>query len=174
MYSHILVPLDGSPLSEAVLPQVEKLAAGTHLRVTLLSVAEDPTPISSTPRVYPERLIDAAGSLQEATLQEMDVHREGETHEQAIQRVENELLHYLQAQAARLREQGIETTCQVAMGDPVEIIIERARSDGVDAIAMATHGRTGLARLLFGNVAARVIQRAGIPVVVVRPNGLKV
>jgi nucleotide-binding universal stress UspA family protein len=95
MYSHILATLDGSPLSESVLPQVEKLAAGSTLRVTLLAVAEDPSPISSAPRVYPERLIDATGSLQEAALQEMDVHREGETHEQAILRVESELLVYL-------------------------------------------------------------------------------
>ena len=86
MYSHILATLDGSALSEAVLPQVEKLAAGTPLRVTLLAVAEDPSPISSTPSVVPERLIHATGSLQEAALQEIDVHREGETHEQAIER----------------------------------------------------------------------------------------
>ena len=172
MYSHILVPLDGSPLSETVLPHVEKLAAGTGLRVTLLAVAEDPTPITSTPRVYAERLIDATGALQEATLQEMDVHREGETHEQAIQRVEEELRQYLEGQAARLRESGIDTDCHVAMGDPVEVIVEQARSDGVDAIAMATHGRTGLSQLLFGNVASRVIERAGLPVIVVRPEAL--
>ena len=172
MYSHILVPLDGSALSEAVLPEVEKLAADSSLRVTLLAVAEDPTPISSTPAVYPERLIDATGSLQEATLQEIDVHRQGETHEQAIQRVEEELQQYLEGQAARLRESGIETACHVALGDPVQVIVEQARSDGVDAIAMATHGRTGLSQLLFGNVAASVIERAGLPVIVVRPDAL--
>ena len=172
MYSHILVPLDGSALSEAVLAEVEKLAAGASLRVTLLAVAEDPTPISSTPSVYPERLIDATGALQEATLQEIDVHREGETHEQAIQRVEEELRQYLEGQAARLRETGIETDCHVAMGDPVELIVEQARATGVDAIAMATHGRTGLSQLLFGNVTARVIERARLPVIVVRPDGL--
>ena len=173
MYSHILATLDGSPLSEAILPQVEKLAAGTPLRVTLLAVAEDPTPISSTPTVYPERLIHATGALKEATLQEMDVHREGETHEQAIQRVESELKEYLQEHAARLRQQGIDTVCEVAMGDPVQVIVERARATGVDAIAMASHGRTGLAQLLFGSVAAQVIERAGLPVIVVRPDGLQ-
>ncbi len=172
MYSHILATLDGSALSEAVLPQVEKLAAGTPLRVTLLAVAEDPSPISSTPSVYPERLIHATGSLQEAALQEMDVHREGETHGQAIQRVEAELMEYLEDQAARLRQKGIETACAVAMGDPVQAIVESARAEGVDAIAMASHGRTGLSQLLSGSVAAQVIERAGCPVIVVRPDGL--
>ncbi len=172
MYSHILATLDGSALSEAVLPQVEKLAAGTPLRVTLLAVAEDPSPISSTPSVNPERLIEATGSLQEVTLQEMDVHRQGETHGQAIQRVETELMEYLEEQAARLRKKGIETVCDVAMGDPVQEIVERARAGGVDAIAMASHGRTGLAQLVFGSVAAQVIERAGLPVIVVRPDGL--
>ena len=170
MYSHILATLDGSALSEAVLPQVEKLAAGTPLRVTLLAVAEDPTPISSTPTVNPERLIHATGSLQEAALQEMDIHREGETHGQAIQRVEAELMQYLEEQAARLREKGIETACAVAMGDPVRAIIERARSEGVDAIAMASHGRTGLSQLLSGSIAAQVIERSHLPVIVVAPD----
>lgn len=173
MYNHILATLDGSALSEAVLPQVEKLAAGTSLRVTLLAVAEDPTPISSTPTVNPERLIHATGSLQEAALQEIDIHREGETHGQAIQRVEAELMEYLEEQAARLRQKGIETVCDVAMGDPVQAIVERAQAGGVDAIAMASHGRTGLSQLLFGSVAAQVIERAGLPVIVVRPDGLE-
>lgn len=173
MYSHILATLDGSALSEAVLPQVEKLAAGTSVRVTLLAVAEDPSPISSTPSVNPERLIHATGSLQEAALQEMDVHREGETHEQAIQRVETELMEYLEEQAARLRQRGIETVCEVAMGDPAQVIVEHARAGGADAIAIASHGRTGLSRLLFGSVAAQVIERAGLPVIVVRPDGLQ-
>ena len=172
MYSHILATLDGSPLSESVLSQVEKLASGTHLRITLLAVAEDPRPISSTPRVNPERLIDATGSLQEAALQEIDVHRDGETHEQAIQRVESELKEYLATQAGRLRDKGIEADCVVCMGDPVETIVERAHDIGVDAIVMATHGRTGFAQLLFGSVAAQVIERVGIPVIVVRPDGL--
>ncbi len=173
MYSHILVTLDGSPLSEAVLPEVQKLAAGAPLRVTLLAVAADPTPIASEPRVYPERLIQATGSLQEATLQEMDIHREGETHEQAIQRVESELRQYLDGHAANLRTKGIETACLVAMGDPVYIIVERARSLGVDAIAMASHGRTGLSQLVSGSIAAQVIERSGLPVLVVRSDGLE-
>jgi nucleotide-binding universal stress UspA family protein len=172
MYSHILATLDGSALSEAILPQIEKLAAGTPLRVTLLAVAEDPSPISSAPRVYPERLIDATGSLQEVTLQEIDVHREGETHGQAIQRVEAELMQYLERQAARLREKGIETACAVAMGDPVRAIIERARAESVDAIAMASHGRTGLSQLLSGSIAAQVIERSHLPIIVVAPDGV--
>jgi len=59
------------------------------------------------------------------------------------------------------------------MGDPVEVIVQRAHADRVDAIVMATHGRTGFAQFLFGSVAARVIENAGLPVIVVRPDGLK-
>jgi nucleotide-binding universal stress UspA family protein len=171
MYNHILATLDGSALSEAVLPHIEKLAEGTGLRVTLLAVAEDPRPITSTPRVYPERLIDATGALQEAALQEMDVHREGETHEQAIQRVQGQLRDYLERKALRLREKGIQTTCAVVMGDPAQAIVERARADGVDAIAMASHGRSGISKLLAGSVAASVIKRSRLPVIVVAPDG---
>jgi nucleotide-binding universal stress UspA family protein len=61
---------------------------------------------------------------------------------------------------------GIEVVCVVAMGDPVEAIVQRAHDDRVDAIVMATHGRTGFAQFLFGSVAARVIG-APPPVIVV-------
>lgn len=172
MYNHILVTLDGSPLSEAVLPHVQKLAAGTPVRVTLLTVAEDTHPITSTPRAEPERFIDAAGSLQAAALQEIDVHREGETREQAILRIKDELAHYLEERAAPLRREGIDTACEVALGDPVQAIIERARAVNADAIAMATHGRTGLSQLLLGSVASRVIERSRLPVILVRPVSL--
>lgn len=173
MYGHILVTLDGSELSESILPHVEKLAAGTPLRVTLLAVAEDPEPISSPARVNRERLIDAAGAMQETTLQEIDIRRDGETHEQAIQRVESELRTYLEDQARRLSEKGIPVNCIVAMGSPAALIVEHANTENVDAIAMASHGRRGLAQLIFGSVAGKVIARAGRPVIVVRPDGLE-
>ncbi|TMB96394.1 MAG: hypothetical protein E6J42_09195 [Chloroflexi bacterium] len=57
MYSKILLSLDGSTLSEAVLPHVSKLAVGTSARVTLLTVSESAEPAASSPRLRPERLI---------------------------------------------------------------------------------------------------------------------
>jgi universal stress protein A len=56
----------------------------------------------------------------------------------------------------------------VRFGDPVEEIVEEAESAGVDLIALATHRRTGVRRLLKGSVAERVERATAIPVLLVR------
>lgn len=57
--------------------------------------------------------------------------------------------------------------CQVVIGDPYQRILEAA--EGMDAIVMSTHGRTGLAHLLIGSVAEKVVRHAPIPVLTIRP-----
>ncbi len=59
--------------------------------------------------------------------------------------------------------------CQVVIGDPYQRIIDAA--EGMDAIVMSTHGRTGLAHLLIGSVAEKVVRHAPIPVLTIRPAG---
>jgi nucleotide-binding universal stress UspA family protein len=59
--------------------------------------------------------------------------------------------------------------CQVVIGDPYQRIMDAA--DGMDAIVMSTHGRTGLAHLLIGSVAEKVVRHSPIPVLTLRPVG---
>jgi len=61
---------------------------------------------------------------------------------------------------------GARVRCRVVMGDPLQCIVEAAR--GVDSIVMATTGRTGLAHLLVGSVAEKVVRHAAVPVLTVR------
>ena len=65
--------------------------------------------------------------------------------------------------------QGISAETQVVIGTPVAEILTMARVKEVDLIAMGTHGRTGVARLVMGSVAEEVLRRAPCPVVTVRP-----
>jgi nucleotide-binding universal stress UspA family protein len=58
---------------------------------------------------------------------------------------------------------------EVARGDPTTEIARIAREHAVDMIAMATHGRTGLARLAAGSVATRILDQAEWPMLLVRP-----
>ncbi len=172
MYKSVLVPLDGSALSESVLPHVVQLVEGTSVRVTLLAVKESAERIVSSPHIERERLIDAAGQLQQVTLQETHVQRTAETVGQALQRAEDELGIYLEERARNLRDKGISIDCAVRFGDPAEEIASYASERAIDLIAMASHGRSGLARLVLGSVTGRVIQLAGRPVLVARPAGL--
>jgi len=59
----------------------------------------------------------------------------------------------------------------VECGVPAQVIMEVARRTATDLIVIATHGRTGLSRMLIGSVAERVVRRAGCPVLTVPPAG---
>jgi nucleotide-binding universal stress UspA family protein len=76
---------------------------------------------------------------------------------------------YLQNVAERLRTQGVEVDIAVAKGEAVERIGARASETGADLIALATHGRTGLSRLVLGSVADKIVRGSKLPVLLVRP-----
>jgi nucleotide-binding universal stress UspA family protein len=81
----------------------------------------------------------------------------------------NRMTAYLEKQAKSLRKAGVKTRTEVRFGEPKQVIPEAAEALGADAIVMATHGRSGLSRLVFGSVASAVLQHGGRPVLLVRP-----
>lgn len=94
-----------------------------------------------------------------------------ETQVQAEERAYQEAEEYLDGIAGRFFPRG--ATKEVAFGeDPVEVIGEYARRHGMDLIALATHGRTGLPRLLMGSVAGSLLKAHVTPLFIVRPDGL--
>ena len=60
-----------------------------------------------------------------------------------------------------------------AVGEPAAAILDAAATGGFDLVVVATHGRTGLAHMLLGSVAERVIRRCPTPVLTVRPAARK-
>jgi nucleotide-binding universal stress UspA family protein len=168
MKRHLLVTLDGSPLSEAVLPVVADQFAGEETAVTLLTVAEIPSATaeglrnSVQPYVY-------LGSSRPAVRVAPEP-RYAETKGQALERTQDELKAYLEDRARALRERGIEVHTAVEFGDPKEVIAGYAARKDVDLLAMATHGHTGLSALIFGSVAGHVVYSGIRPVLLVRPS----
>jgi nucleotide-binding universal stress UspA family protein len=138
----ILVPLDGSELAEAALPRVAALARASGARVTLLQVVGPPAP-----ELRPSEV---------AGLPEDD--------EALAERARR----YLAGAAARLSEQGVGVETEVAFGWPAERIGAAAAEGHADLIAMSTHARGGLDRLIVGSVADQVLRRAEVPVLLVR------
>jgi CBS domain-containing protein len=132
----ILVPLDGSPGSESVLPTVGALAHARAARVRLLRVAPEP------------KAVEVDGRIIAYADQEMS-------------RVELETLAYLKRVALALP--GIEVDCAVCFGEAAEEIVKAAQAARVDLIAMATHRRRGLDRALKGSVAETVERSSAIP-----------
>lgn len=146
IFRKILVPLDGSPLAESVIDYVERIADPARTTVTLLRVVAPVNPASLV------------------RLDESAAHRMiGEQRAKAEQ--------YLERIRARLKRRRIAARTVVRAGDPAAIIVDRARAEGVDLIALSTHGRTGLRRLLMGSVAEAVLRKSSVPVVLARGRG---
>ncbi len=143
MYKKILVPLDGSPLAEAVLPHAQALAKLEDAEIVLLSV-----PV--TPNL--EMLSYNPGLASKI-----------------IEETEKETEAYLEAAAAKLSQDGTKVTSVMREGPIPEIILAVADEMQIDVIAMSTHGRSGIQRWLMGSVADRVVNHAHIPVMLIHP-----
>lgn len=141
MYRKILVPLDRSFGAKAALTVAADLARTNGAVIRLLHVTSQPNAVMAHGRVI------AYADQEAARL----------THEMEI---------YLREAARGLT--GFPIEYAVRFGDPADEILEEARESGANLIAMATHGRSGVARLLLGSVAEAVLHRSEVPVVLVR------
>jgi nucleotide-binding universal stress UspA family protein len=74
----------------------------------------------------------------------------------------------LDATTAQLRESGVKARGLMRVGAPFLEIIHAAQNEAAELIVMGTHGRTGLAHVLMGSVAERVVNKAPCPVLTVR------
>ena len=61
----------------------------------------------------------------------------------------------------------------IESGDPFEVILDAAETRRADLIVLATHGRTGIKRLIIGNVAEKIVRHAPCPVLTVRPRAAR-
>jgi nucleotide-binding universal stress UspA family protein len=143
MYERVLVTLDGSDVAEAILPFVEKMAGPMDAEVVLVRVVD---PLS------PAETIAAAGVVAPDSLM--------------LRRIEAK--EYLCTIRDRLAAKGIRVRTGLRSGEPAPEIVAAAATWGVDLIAMATHGRSGLGRALFGSVAETVLRTAPVPVLMMR------
>lgn len=139
MYERVLVPLDGSRLAEAVLPFAEKIAGPLDAEILLVRVVE---PI-------PGAVALASGETGSA---------EALLHDQMAAKW------YLSDLAERLGQRGLRVRTFVPLGVPDTEIVAVADAEKADLIAMTTHGRSGLGRLVFGSVAEAVLRAASVPV----------
>lgn len=167
----ILVTLDGSHFSEAILGTVKALAVPLGADVELftvgrLSAALD-TPVA---RTYGEMTptATASGTRIGVPLPSAQSSVRVETREQALGRIGTELRQYLTDRSQELTGTRVSIAVDIN-DDPARAIITYARRVHPTLIAMTTHGRTGLGHLLAGSVCEAVIRSGVAPVLVLRP-----
>lgn len=140
---HILLPLDGSPLAEEIIVHAAALGCLTDATYTLLRVVE-PSALSYTP------------------IDQLDWRTIGDQYAVAQE--------YIDQVADRMRLTGLHVRTAVVVGEPARAILSYARWEKADLIAMATHGRSGLRRILMGSVTDAVVHDALVPILVHRPH----
>jgi nucleotide-binding universal stress UspA family protein len=167
MKHKILIPLDGSEFSRRILPHICSFLNSTDNELILLHVAEPPRGIVGEPARPVTHMPDILPMYQSARDIEFARHPIYTTQlEDSLRATLEDELH---ADVVRLQEAGYTVSVAVKFGDPAHEIIDFVKDEAIDLIAMATHGRTGLSRLLFGSVAEQVLRIASVPVMLVRP-----
>ena len=139
----VIVPLDGSPLAEQVLPYVVDLAKKMKLKVVLMRSYALPASVSAEDYgFYSADLLD---------------------------HLESEARDYLAGKVNEVKQKGVDdVTSVVNVGYGAEEIITLGRHTPDNFIAMSTHGRSGIQRWVLGSVTDRVVRHSGDPVLIVR------
>ena len=140
-FGQVLLPLDGSALSEGIIPYVAQISSGLGSRVTIMYVA----------------------SLEEAASDKPEVTRTPRGPDMPVK-------DYLAEVEQILAGHGVPAVDSVmASGVPSVEIARHAEEQGCDLIAMATHGRSGLGKWVFGSTTDKVMHSTALPMLLLRP-----
>lgn len=140
-YKKILVPLDGSDWSEQVIPNALDIARANEAQLILVHVYHPPTP-AFIDEIQTDDIDDAL----------------------------TETKARLMALRDRLQHEGVSVSLQLIGGLTVAATLQSyILSEAVDLVVMASHGRTGLMRLVLGSVAREVMEAVDVPIIMLRP-----
>ncbi|GAB4575323.1 MAG: universal stress protein [Anaerolineae bacterium] len=145
-YRRILVPLDGSDWSESAIPHAIQIARSHDAEIILLTAYQKPM------HEYEDQM-----ALANVT--------------QISDQIRDRARNYMMARRNELRAQGVNASFIIVEGKPpADAICEYVEQENIDLVIMSTHGRTGLARFLFGSVAQKVLQAVRVPVMLIHPD----
>jgi nucleotide-binding universal stress UspA family protein len=149
MYQKIMVPLDGSKLAECVFPHVAALAEGSKVNSIALVRVVEPFYQAATSDYYlsPDEIAKANEEMRTAA--------------------EN----YLSQLAQNMKFDGAIVRTELLTGRVADVLADYATRNGMDLIVIATHGRSGVSRWVWGSVADRILRSACVPVLMVRAPG---
>jgi nucleotide-binding universal stress UspA family protein len=146
MYKHILIPTDGSTLSEKAIRAGIDLARSVNAEVTLFTASAPFHSIVTGTAVIPRTTAVEYTELAEKNAAER-----------------------LKPAEEYARSRGVEFHSEHVYAEfPYEAIVDAARRDGCDLVCMASHGRKGLAGLFIGSETQKVLTRSKVPVLVCR------
>lgn len=148
-FNKVLCATDFSEDSRLALGYAEEIARRFSAEIILLHVDQPLPPVMLTPEIGGS-MMDMGAMSRIAEEQRLLAQRE------------------LDKMVNSLRDGGLRARSLLKVGSPFLEIVNTAQAEGADLIVMGTHGRTGLAHVLMGSVAERVVQKAAGPVLTIR------
>jgi len=148
MYRRIMVPLDGSDLAELALPHAEDLARKEISELDLIMVVEQFEMPVHGGVVFDEETIEQIQHNQEAAAQD-----------------------YLNKLADRLRAKGIDVRTSVLTGKIADSLVDYVIVNSIELIIMATHGRSGVSRWIWGSIAEKILHASTVPILLIHAAG---
>jgi nucleotide-binding universal stress UspA family protein len=155
MYNKIMVPLDGSELAECVLPHVEAIATGCKASQAVFVHVISPIHLQANVPT------DSILGFDAKKLEQMEAQRQ-----QTAQAYLKKIMESTRIEGAVLRHEVLE-------GEVAATLSQWAEDNGVDLIVIASHGRSGISRWVYGSVADRIMRSACVPVLMIRAPGCK-
>ncbi len=143
----VLIPIDGSEFSLQILGYVTRFLSPSTTHLILLYVAEEP------------QLVE----IEEPGFDDLTIYVD-EAEASIRTNFADDMLPHVRA----LEKAGFTVSMQARFGDPVPEIEKYIEEEAIDLVAMTTHGRTGLSRMVVGSVAQHVLQHATVPVMLYR------
>lgn len=151
MYKKIMVPLDGSELAECALLHLETVVKGCELPEVIIVQAVEP--------------ISIPYGLEVSKLASLEQVKEFETHQKTAAEK------YLKEIVAHLASAGVTARAEIVYGKASDALTDFADKNGIDLVIMASHGRSGISRRVWGGVADHLLRSLSIPVLIVRAKG---
>lgn len=162
---NVLVALDRSEYGKKILPEIEKLIQPQDTSIILFHVADIQRSIGVDMPSYEYESPGHVITMHSPTRMPHPIYATQE--EDAIQ---DQVKIELRAETDRLREAGYDASTLVYFGDPKKEILNVIADKEIDLVAMTTHAREGLGKLLFGSVAEHVLHHVNVPILMMRPS----
>jgi nucleotide-binding universal stress UspA family protein len=149
MYSTILVPLDGSKLAECVLPHVETLIKGAQAKRVIFARVFEPFHPPTSDYIFDDVQIKKVDSENKAESEK-----------------------YLKGIVGQVKYgSGVRVESVVLRGNAADVLADFANKNEADIIVIATHGRSGVSKWVWGGVADRILRSSCVPILMVRAPG---
>ena len=149
MYQRIMVPLDGSELAACVLPHVEAIAKGCNPEEIILVRVVEP--------------LHMHGGEEYGIVQEERKKLEADSMDVAQD--------YLKRIKRQLEDKGLMVKSAVIFGKAADELVDYVKNNNIDLVIIASHGRSGVSRWVWGSVADRILRGVCVPVMIIRAPG---